>query len=656
MEHEHFDTATERPMHRVRVTRRSVMSVLGAGTLAAVMAACGGAPAPTAAPAPKPTEPPKVAEPTKPAAAAPTTAPAAAPTTAPAAAATTAPAAAPTTAPAAKPTEAAKPAAGTAPEGGTLVIGMWQEPESLNPYITNMTYSIWVNQIINTEMIKTAKDDKLTPNLVQEVPTLENGGISKDGLTYTLKFKPNLKWSDGNPLTGDDLVMTHKLITDPKFGAGSTIGWEKISQIELSADKLTATIRLKEVWVSFLYDCLTYAASSGGGFLLPAHYFKSIPVEKIAEDPSGAPGGNKYIGAGPYKIVEWKKNQSLTVERNPNWLGTKPKLDRIIYNFVATREAEMDGLRTGDLDYGVDFVEAQIPDLEKIAEAKVFPSKAVGTIERYYFNLYDPGSDRTKPHRLWGGVKEGAKVRLAMAMGMNRQAIVDKILYGKTTVAVNEMDNNAQWNTASLKPYPFDLDKAAALLEEAGWKKGADGIREKGGVKSEFTHATTSGNVTRETIQRAILADLEKIGIRMKIENYKPSEMFANYANSGIGATGKTDMWGWTTGSTDPSTYDDLLGSKNIPTKEKPDGNNYVGYKDADMDTLLTQQSKAVDPKERKAIVDKIHQKLYDDVPILYVYNRLNIDVAKTWVVGVEPYPAARFFWNVPDWGTTRKK
>jgi peptide/nickel transport system substrate-binding protein len=645
MELEHL---TEQPEARVRLTRRSMISVLGAGTLAAVMAACGGQPA-------APTAAPKAAEPTKPAAAAPTAAPTAAAKPAePTKPAAAAPTAAPTAA--AKPAEPTKPAAAAAPEGGTLVIGMWQEPESLNPYITSMTYSIWINSVINTEMIKTGKDDKLVPNLVQEVPTLENGGISKDGLTYTLKFKPNLKWSDGQPLTGEDLVMTWKLIMDPKFGASSTTGWEKIKDIELSSDKLTATIRLKEVWVSFLSDCLTYAANSGGGFLLPAHYFKNIPVDKISSDPSGAPGGNKYIGAGPYKIVEWKKNQSLTVERNPNWHGSKPKLDRIIFNFVASREAEIDGLRTGDLDYAVDFIEAQIPDLEKIPEAKVYPSKAVGSIERYYFNLFEPGSDRTKPHRLWGGVKEGAKVRLALAMAMNRQAIVDKILYGKTTVAVNEMDNNPTWATTSLKPYPFDLDKAAALLEEAGWKKGADGIREKNGVKFEFTHATTSGNVTRETIQRAILADLEKIGVRMKIENYKPSEMFANYANGGVGATGKTDMWGWTTGSTDPSIYDDSLNSKNIPTKEKPDGNNYIGYKDAEMDDLLKKQSVAIDPKERKALVDKIHQKIYDEVPVVYMYDRLNIDVAKAWVGGIEPYPAARFFWNIQDWSTSRKK
>ncbi|MCC6625788.1 MAG: peptide ABC transporter substrate-binding protein [Chloroflexi bacterium] len=643
------------PAHHRRgsMARRSVLGLLGAGTLASVMAACGGTPA-------SPTAAPKAAEPTKPAAAAPTTAPAAAPTTAPAAAATKPAAAAPTTAPAAAPTTApaaaaTKPAAAAAPEGGTIVLGMWQEPESLNPYITSMTYSIWVNQVINTEMLKTGRDDKVVPNLLSEVPTLENGGISKDGLVYTLKFKPNLKWSDGQPLTGEDLVMTHKLIMDPKFGASGTTGWSQIQQIELSADKLTATVRLKQVHVSFLADVLTYAASSGGGFLLPNHYFKNIPVEKIAEDPSGAPGGNKYIGAGPFKIVDWKKGQSLTVERNPNWQGAKSKLDKIIFSFVATREAQIDGLRTGDMDYAVDFIEAQIPDLEKVPETKVYATKAVGSIERYYFSLYEPNSDRTKPHRLWGGVKEGAKVRQAVSMALNRQTVVDKILFGKTTVAVNDMDNG-QWFNTALKPYPFDLDKASALLEEAGWKKGADGIREKGGVKFEFTHATTSGNVTRETIQRAFIADLEKIGIRLKIENYKPAEMFANYAKGGVGATAKTDMWGWTTGSTDPSIFDDLLGSKNIPTKEKPDGNNYVGYKDADMDTMLAQQAKAIDAKERKAIVDKIQQKMWDDCPVVYIYDRLNIDMAKSWMVGIEPFPAARSFWNVEAWGTTKKR
>jgi peptide/nickel transport system substrate-binding protein len=654
MELDQHDGVASKPQQRPKLSRRVVISALGAGTLASVMAACGGQPAAS------PTAAPKAAEPTKPAPAA-TTAPSGAATAAPTAAAkpaeptkpvapaaTTAPSGAATAAP------AAKPAAG--PEGGTLIIGMWQEPESLNPYLTSMTYSIWVNKVLNTEMIKTGRNDQQTPILLKEVPNLENGGISKDGLTYTLKFKENLKWSDGSPLTGEDFVATWKLIMDPKFGASSTIGWDQIKDVELSSDKLTATIRLKEVYVAFTADVLTYAASSGAGFLLPAAYFKNIPVEKIKEDPSGAPGGNKYIGAGPYKIVEWKPKQSLTVERNPNFSGTKPKLDKIIFNFVATREAQIDGLRTSSMDYAVDFIEAQIPDLEKIPDAKVFPNKAVGSIERYFFNLHEPGPERSKPHRLWGGVKEGAPVRKALAMAMNRPAIVDKILYGKTTVAVGEMDNNPAWQNTALKPYPFDLAAAEKLLEEAGWKKGADGVREKGGVKFEFTHATTSGNVTRETIQRAVIADLEKIGVRMKIQNFPPSEMFANFANGGVGATGKTDMWGWTTGSTDPSTYVDLLGSANIPTKEKPDGNNYVGYKDAAMDDLLKKQAVAIDAKERKALVDQIQQKAYDDCPVLYMYDRLNIDVTKSWVSGVEPYPAAGFFWNVQDWASTGKK
>jgi peptide/nickel transport system substrate-binding protein len=492
------------------------------------------------------------------------------------------------------------------------------------------------------------------PVLLKEEPTLDNGGISKDGLTYKINFKDGLKWSTGQPLNAEDFVFTWKTIMDPKFGSSSTQGWDQIKDVELSGDKLSATIRLKDVYVPFVSDVLTYAASSGAGYLLAKHYFEKIAVDKIKDDPSGAPGGNAYVGAGPFKIVEWKKGQSLTMERNPNWSGAKAKLDKIIVSFVATREQQIDGLRTDNMDYAVDFIEAQIPDLEKIPNAKVFPAKSVGSIERYHFNQWQPG-DRTKPHRLWGG-PDGAKVRMALFMAMNRQAVVDKILFGKTTIAVTEMDNNPSWFNSSLKPYTYDPAAAEKVLEELGWKKGADGIREKGGVKFEFTHSTTSGNVTRETIQRAFISDLEKIGVRMKIENYKPAEMFANFAKGGIGATGKVDVWGWTTGSTDPGTYLDLFNSANIPNEQKPDGNNYIGYKNAEMDDLTKKQAVAIDPKERKAIVDKIQQKIYDEGLILYVYDRLNIDVARDHVVGVDPYPAARFFWNAYEWGTTRKR
>ena len=639
------------PLLRKPMRRRAMMSVLGAGTLSAVLAACGGATAsPTTAPKAAATTAPAPAAATAPAAGA--TKPAAAGTTAPAAG-TTAPAAGATAAPAAG---ATKPAAQTtAPKGGTLVVGFWQEPESLHPYITSMTYSIWINQVINTEMIKTGKNDQLTPNLLAEVPTLQNGGVSQDGKTYKVTFKPNLKWSDGQPLTGDDLVFTWQQVMNPQTGISSTTGWDKIEDIELSADKLTATIRLKQVHVSFIQDVLTYAASAGAGFLMPKHYWESIPPERVKEDPFGAPGGGKYVGAGPFKIVEWQKGQSLTVERNPNWHGDAANLDKIIYSFVASREAEIDGLRTGDLDYAVDFIESQVPDLQKLPESQVFVSKAVASIERYYFNMWEPGPDNRMqtPHRIWGG-EDGANVRKAMAMAMNRKAVVDSILFGNATVAVNEMDN-LQWFNKNLQPYPYDTAKAEEMLDAAGWRKGADGIREKNGVKFEFTHATTSGNVTREAIQRAFIADLEKVGIRMKIQNHPPAEMFANYANGGVGATGKYDMWGWTTGSIDPTLFLQLYHSGEIPTKDKTTGSNYMGYKSARMDDLTAKQAQAIDPAERKKLVDEIQQVLYDDCPCLYIYDRSNIDVAKNYVVGVEPYPAARYWWNVNAWGTTRK-
>ena len=663
MDSEQMGAADIRPLLRKPLTRRAMISVLGTGTLAAVAAACGTpAPSPTTAPAATAAATKPAAAPSPAATTAATTAPAAgtAAATKPAAvaspAATTAPVA--TTAPAAPPaaTTAAMPKAATGPivEGATLVMGMWQEPDTLHPYLTNMTYSIWINQWINTEMIKTGKEDKLAANLLKEVPTLENGGISRDGLTYKVTFKDGLKWSDGQPLTGEDLVYTWKFNMDPKSGVTSTSGWDQINDIELSADKLTATIRLKDVWVPFIGDVLTYSASSGGAFLLPAHYFKDMPADKVAQDPYAVQGGSKYVGAGPYKVVEWKKGVSLTVEPNPNWFGPKPKLGRVIFSFVGSREKQVDGLRTGDLDYAVDFIEAQIPDLEKLPESVVFPSAAAGTVERYYFNMWEPGSDKTKPHRLWGGA-DGVQVRKAVAMAMNRQAVVDKILFGKTTVAVGEMDNIPTFKP-NLKPIPYDAAQAEKMLDELGWKKGADGIREKNGVKFEFVHSTTSGNVTRETIQRAFIADLEKVGIRMKIQNFPPAEMFATFANNGPAATGKIDMWGWTTGSTDPSIYRDLLNSDKIPTKEKSDGNNYIGYKNAKMDELTNKQASAVDPKERKALVDQIHQMIIDEVPILYVYNRLNVEVAKNYVAGVEPYPAARFMWNSHEWGLTKKR
>ncbi len=519
-----------------------------------------------------------------------------------------------------------------ASQGGTAVVGIVQEPDVLDPFRTGMTFAVWVLHALDVPMVRaTPKSGEIEPVLLKENPTLENGGISKDGLTYKLNFKEGLKWSDGQPLTAKDLVFTWKTIMDTEYGAGSQLGWENIKSIDLSNNDLTATIKLNEVYAPFAATVIQGSGATTSGYLLPEHKFKGMKGAEIAKSDYGAQGKSGHVGSGPFKIESWKKGEAITMVRNDNYVGTKACLDKMIWSVVPSVDAQTSALQNGEIDLATNYYASDIPTLEKLEDrgvkALAYPAFLV---ERYVYNFHDPKDPnitvdpkKAKPHPVFAD----KNVRLAVAMAINRPAIVEKLLFGKAKIGVTEWDNSP-WFNEKLKPYPYDPEKAKQLLDQAGWKPGGDGIREKNGVRLSFTHRTTSGNPIRETIQRAAIGDLQKVGVEMKIHNPDATKLFATFSEGGVLSRRQFDMGGYTTGiGLDPD-FSAYYATNQIPTKSKPGGSNYGGYSNPEVDKLWKQQATELDPKKRKAMYDQIQQKMYDDVAVLYIYDRLQIDAA----------------------------
>jgi peptide/nickel transport system substrate-binding protein len=599
-------------MSRRQLIRRLALLGLSIPTISAILAACGGGSSntPTSSAATK------------------------APTTSGSTSAGTGSAS-----PAAGGTAGSPAAGGAAPvvrgkAGGTAVAGVYQEPNSLNWTLTGGPISFATMQLypLFEPLIRYNQKGEMEPALLTEIPTVDNGGISKDGLTYTIKMHPGVTWEDGTPCTVNDFKFTWQFVTDPKNNAVGVSGWSKIKDIQVQNDT-TAVITLKELYIPFVSEVIAFNP------LLPQHVQGKMTTEEF---------GRKPVGNGPFKFVEWVPGDHITYQRNDKyWRQDKALLDKLIFKIVPDRNTVIAQAKTGDIDIGVDYTEAQIPEMQNVGTVTLSITPSL-IYERYHFTMVTK-DDPKKPHPIFGDVN----VRKAVAMAIDRQTIIDKILFGKTKIAKNELDNTP-WENTSIKLLPFDQAQAKKLLDDAGWKPGSDGIRAKDGVRFSFTHGTTAGNQTRETIQALVQANLKDIGVEMKIANQPASKFFGSFSEGGGWVDRTLDMVGFTNGlpSGDPN-LEPFWSTSAIPTKDNPGGLNSSGLSDPKLDQLLSQQSKELDEAKRKEELLQAQQIIHDDIPMVPMYDRVSINSISKRMQGVAPSTfgsISGLVWNTADW------
>jgi peptide/nickel transport system substrate-binding protein len=519
-------------------------------------------------------------------------------------------------------------------QGGTVVVGVYQEPNSLNFLLTQGPISFASMQLypMFEPLIRYNAEGAMEPRLLTEIPTVENKGISEDGITYTLHFTPDVIWHDGTPTTANDFKFTWEWIMDPKNQAQATAGWSEIDKVEVP-DDLTAVVTLKGLYLPFVAEAL------GWNPLLPQHVQSTMSTEEFGRAP---------VGNGPFKFVEWVPGDHITQERFEDYFRPeKALLDRIIFKVLPDRNTVIAQAKTGDIQIGVDYTEAQIPEMENVPGVKLYYTPAP-IYERYHFTMVTH-DDPTVPHPIFGDIN----VRKAITQAVDRQTIIDQILFGRAKIAKNELDNT-QYENTDIVPLAFDPEAAKKMLDEAGWTVGGDGIREKDGKRLSFTHGTTSGNQTRETIQALVQANLKDVGVEMTIANQPASKFFAGF-NEGGGWLDRTlDMVGFTNGlsSSDPN-LKPFWHSESIPTKDHPSGFNHSGFSDPDLDRLLDAQLTELDPEKRTDLLKQAQQIIADGVPMIPMYDRIAINSIADNVLGVNQSvfgSISGLVWNTADW------
>ena len=507
-----------------------------------------------------------------------------------------------------------------ADESRPLRIGLIQQPNSLDPLHAIEYYENFIDVALYSALVDIDDRGQPVPDLAVRVPTRANGDISPDGKTLTYRLRSNVRWQDGVALTSHDVAYTFKRMMDPKtnFVVGSTYG--AIARIDTPDDR-TVLVRLKVPWA----DATTQLFVGGqNGSILPQHVLEHI------DDLSHSSFESQPMGSGPYRLERWDRGNRIVLRANRDYFRGKPAIDRIDIVFVPDGNTMAIRLRTGEIDFS-----PQIPSGAAL-QLRGKPGLAFRAVPTYStieldFNTTAPPFD-------------DERVRQALAMAVDRVRIATKADHGLAVPADDLVPPQSPFHV----PDPSvrqrgDLETAARVLEAAGWKRRADGLREKKGEMLVAALLIPSGYVATASAAIQIQATWRELGVDASI---RPLQVNTLLAPGGALARGD---FGVTLGSTGFATSPDrsqYITSGAIP----PSGDNFSRVRDRELDRLTFAGRAELDPKKRLALyarISKIVRHRAIVVPLVWADLPYIYDARLT---GLRPEPINSDLWNVYDW------
>jgi peptide/nickel transport system substrate-binding protein len=522
---------------------------------------------------------------------------------------------------------AARAASGDArPErGGTLVIGMQQEPEILNEAVNSSVASVYVCNLIFSTFVKYDDRMELVPDLIEEIPTVANGGISPDYLTYTYHIRRNARWHDGAPVTSYDAKFSYEVMIHPDINVETRQGWDVVDHVE-TPDSHTVVFHLREVYANFVNDCF-YDES-----VLPEHLLRG----SLGPGFQSAPFHRHPIGSGPFVFKEWVAGSHLVVVANPDYYGEGPFLDEITIKFVPDGSALVVQLETGEIA-GIDNA----------------PSTALGAVERLrgvrlYRNpaLFNEHLDLNCE----SPILADSLVRRALALATNREEISRTIYDGLWVPARGDDHPRSPYFCAAVESLNvFDPAGARRLLERAGWiDRDGDGIREKNGRALALSITTTAGNLNRERTEMVLREQYRSVGVDLRVKNCTAGELYASYDEGGILRRGKYDIALYAVlMPPDPSTKYGTYSAAFIP----PRGQNFTRIRNGRLTRLLEEGGRTVLFADRKRLYDEASLIVARQAPVIPLLWVTQLDCMPEALTGYRPNPTqSGDTWNANEW------
>lgn len=479
--------------------------------------------------------------------------------------------------------------------GGGVVEVYFADATTNNPLLTTDTASNARIALQYLSLLGLDPDTALPyPELAASVPTSENGGIAQDGRTYTFTLRRDILWSDGTPFTARDVVFTYGALARKELGSPRTAQvTERIARV-FNPDDHTVIFTLKQVVASFL---ITNCTGAGYG-IVPAHILGAVPIEQIKSHPFSTGDPGLSVATGPFRFQEGTRGSSATFVRNSRFFRGEPALERYTFRTVADATAVADALRAGEADWGLVPLN-RYGELGRLAHLQATKYESYG-FEYAAFQL-DPARTTLFGERV---------VRRALAHALDREALAQSLYSGLATVARGTMPppSFAYVPGRVGAGYSYDPGRAEALLEEAGWRKGADGIRAKEGQRLQFTIWTNSGNAIREGLAKAMQGAWRAIGVEATPRVEEWGALLTR-----LNETREFDVFvlgfSW---DADPD-QSPMWSSKAFP----PNGFNLGQYANPEVDALLARGLAEVDPAKRIAIYIELQDLLLDDLPAI---------------------------------------
>lgn len=515
-------------------------------------------------------------------------------------------------------------------DGGAFRRALPGEPSTLNPVVANDTMSYQIYKWVFDPLVDTGKDLKPVGVLA------ESWTLGADKKSYTVKLRKGVTWHDGKPFTADDVLFTLSAIRDEKVDSGGKrASWQDVRVTKV--DSHTLTFAWKEPFAPALAELVLY--------IVPKHIYGYAAGQGDAFNKH--PRNAQPVGTGPYRFVEWKRGESITLEANAAYFRGRPHLDRVIVKFIPQLQSESSAFQTGALD-----MTRLSPDLFDKARTDADFQKKAHLLEypiRAYFYLAW-NLDGTNPFF------QEKKVRQAMTYALNRPGIVEKVLRGHAVLCSGPGSPGSWSLDPAVKAYAYDPKKAMALLEEAGWKDtDGDGVRDKGGKPFEFEviYPQEAGDYQRflEFFQQ----DLRKVGVRVTLRPLEYTVFMGRVDRHQFQAF----LNGFSMGD-DPNPYSLYHSSqaKLLATGEGA-GDNDGSYISAEADRLLDAQLRATEFKERQKLLWQLHALLAEDQPVSYLFTPTTTVAVSNRLQAVEASPGYGLFTWYPsllDWWIPKEK
>ncbi|MFO1085163.1 MAG: peptide ABC transporter substrate-binding protein [Reyranellaceae bacterium] len=514
--------------------------------------------------------------------------------------------------------------------GGLLKVLWWQGPTLLNPHFATGTKDQDGSRLFYEPLAGWDAEGNLRPILAETVPGREDGTLAADGKSVTWKLKKGVKWHDGKPFTADDVVFTWEYSRNPAT-ATLTSGSYKDVMVE-KIDDYTVVVKFPAP-TPFWADTFVAAA----GCIIPKHLFADYTGDKSRE----APANLKPVGTGPYKFKDFKPGDLVTGTINTDYhQDNKPYFDAIEMkgggDAVSAARAV---LQTGEFDFGWNMqVEDEILQrLEKGGKGRVVMTKG-GGIEHIQLNTRDPWTEvdgeRASLKTTHPTLSDPA-VRQALALLVDKDS-VEKHIYGRTGVATPNFFNNPERFRSKNTKYEFSVDKAIDVLEKAGWKKGADGIREKDGKKLKFVYQT-SINQPRQKTQAIVKQACQKAGIDIEVKAVTASVFFSSdVANPDTYPHFYADLQMYNNGplQPDPEVFMRQFCSWEAASKaNKWQGRNITRWQNQEYDDIHKAAQVELDPIKRAAMFIKLNDLVIDNNVVIPVVARLGVAAVKDKLV-----------------------